>query len=48
MFLKFSGITGNVRKINTVICKKQNKIVNNMEIIRSFNCNQRKKEIDRF
>jgi hypothetical protein len=48
MFLKFGGITRKVRKINTVICQKQNKVVNNMEISRSFNCNQRKKEIDRF
>jgi hypothetical protein len=29
MLLKFGGITGKVRKINTVICQKQNKIVNN-------------------
>jgi hypothetical protein len=29
MFLKFGGITGKVRKINTVICEIQNKIVNN-------------------
>jgi hypothetical protein len=30
MFLKFGGITGKVRKIKTVICQKQNKIVNNV------------------
>jgi hypothetical protein len=29
MFLKFGGITGKMRKINSVICQKQNKIVNN-------------------
>jgi hypothetical protein len=53
MLLKFGGITGKLRKINTVIYgnggilrKKQLKLLT-MEISRNLNCKQNKKDIDR-
>ena len=52
MLLKFGGITGKLRKINSDIREwwdlAKNKIkLLTMEIIRNLNCKQNKKEIDR-
>ena len=53
MLLKFGGITGKFRKINTVIYRNGGDLPKNkiklltMEISRNLNCKQNKKEIDR-